>query len=641
VTLTYENLCELSFFGAPSVCSTNPEVIVYAKANINGNGDQYESHLVLSHLSTGEESPLFPGQKNDSSPRWSPDGRKIAFLRNYELWVFDFESHDSHILTPGVKVMDFVWSPTGRKIAYVSRKQELNPIAYSVNRFRYKFDGEGLTLEFTQVYAVDVESAKISQISSRESDHRSPCFSLDGEKLSYVVEYAGRDDYQKHPIIETYHFSSVKREDWDPGVSFIDFLLPINKDTFLGIGKRNTEHSVELDKLFYAERGKPAEWVSWGIDVPIGYSILSDTWRTGINPTLQVPNQGERVFFAGTERGNQSIFSYHSSSGEFAKLPIPHNVIAFDIVQCDDQDCQLVYVADSFDKPSEIYLTKWDFGSGLETRQLTKANQEAVENWPKIQVAEYEYVASDGLQIHGWLVEQTGEMIHGTVLSIHGGPHLSYGNTFTFDNHFLCSQGYRIIFSNSRGSSGYGQSFSNAVIGEWGEKDVSDILGFLEFVEKQTEEVTPRFVMGGSYGGFLVNWIISHDSRFQAAVSERSISNFYSKYGTSDNGYLLNRAEMDGADLWSDEDLIMTRSPIRYAEQMNTPVLLMHGEHDQRCPIEQSEQWFIALKRLGKEVNFIRFPGASHGMASSGRPLQRKARLDAIREWFGKHGRNE
>jgi dipeptidyl aminopeptidase/acylaminoacyl peptidase len=641
VTLTFDNLCELTFFGAPSKCPTNPEVAVYAKAKIDGNGDRYDSQLVLSQLSTGEESPLFPGQRNDFSPKWSPDGRKIAFLRNHELWVFDVECQDSHILTPGVKVKDFVWSPTGRKIAYVSRNQESNPIAYTVNRFRYKLDGEGLTLEFTQVYTVDVETAEISQISSRESDHSSPCFSLNGEKISYVVEYEDGEDYHKHPVIETYHLMSGKREDWDPAVSFIAALLPIKNDTFLGVGKKNLEHSVEIDKLFYAERGKPAEWISWEMDVAIGYSILSDTWRTGLNPTLHEPNQGERVFFAGTERGNQSIFSYHISSGLFSKLSIPQNVIAFDVVQCGEQDCQLVYVADSFDKPSEIYMTKWDFVCGVETRQLTQANRESLENWPKIQVTEYEYVASDGLPIQGWLVEPNGEIIRGTVLSIHGGPHLSYGNTFTFDNHFLCSQGYRIIFSNSRGSSGYGQSFSNAVIGQWGEKDVSDILGFFEFVEKQTEEVTPRFVMGGSYGGFLVNWIISHDSRFQAAVSERSISNFYSKYGTSDNGYLLNRAEMNGADLWSDEDLIMSRSPIRYAEQVNTPVLLMHGEQDQRCPIEQSEQWFIALKRLGKEVHFIRFPGASHGMASSGLPLQRKARLDAICEWFGKQRRNQ
>lgn len=143
--------------------------------------------------------------------------------------------------------------------------------------------------------------------------------------------------------------------------------------------------------------------------------------------------------------------------------------------------------------------------------------------------------------------------------------------------------------------------------------------------------------MGGSYGGYLVNWLIAHDHRFQAAISERTVCNLYSKFGNSDLGFSINKAELGGGELWTDEELLMERSPIRYAPQVSTPVLLLHGENDQRCPIEQSEQWFNALRRLGKEVEFIRFPGASHAMAATGRPQQRRARLKAIADWLESH----
>jgi dipeptidyl aminopeptidase/acylaminoacyl peptidase len=162
-------------------------------------------------------------------------------------------------------------------------------------------------------------------------------------------------------------------------------------------------------------------------------------------------------------------------------------------------------------------------------------------------------------------------------------------------------------------------------------------MGFLGALRGKGKELGPLFLMGGSYGGYLVNWMISHYDCFRAAVAERSICNLYSKFGSSDLGFVINKKEMGDVDLWSDEELLMSRSPIRYAARVSAPLLILHGEADLRCPIEQSEQWYNALKRLGKEVEYIRFPGASHAMASAGRPLQRLARLKAISDWLARH----
>src|SRR5205823_9191223 len=144
---------------------------------------------------------------------------------------------------------------------------------------------------------------------------------------------------------------------------------------------------------------------------------------------------------------------------------------------------------------------------------------------------------------------------------------------------------------------------------------------------------------GGSYGGYLVNWALTRTNRFRAAVSERSISNLLSKYGTSDNGFTVNRFEMGGVDLFDDGVItLLERSPLRHATAIGTPLLLIHGENDYRCPIEQSEQLFVALRRLGRTAKFVRFPGESHSLTTGGRPDHRVARLGLILDWLAEHG---
>jgi acylaminoacyl-peptidase len=141
-------------------------------------------------------------------------------------------------------------------------------------------------------------------------------------------------------------------------------------------------------------------------------------------------------------------------------------------------------------------------------------------------------------------------------------------------------------------------------------------------------------ITGGSYGGYMTNWVVGHTNAFSAAVACRSISNMYSKYGVADNGWSGNKEGFGGRDLWDSEDFIMERSPIRYAPNVKTPLLLFHSEQDYRCPIEQAEQFYVALKRLGKTVEFVRCAGENHELSRSGKPWNRVERLDTIVRWF-------
>jgi dipeptidyl aminopeptidase/acylaminoacyl peptidase len=190
-----------------------------------------------------------------------------------------------------------------------------------------------------------------------------------------------------------------------------------------------------------------------------------------------------------------------------------------------------------------------------------------------------------------------------------------------------------------RGSAGRGSEFRARSVGEWGRADHDDLMTFVDrAVDTGVADPARLFLTGGSYGGFLTNWTLTRTNRFRAAISERSISNFVSKLGTSDNGFTVNKFELGGADLFDEGiDVLWDRSPLRHTKAITTPLLLIHGENDQRCPIEQSEQLFVALRRLGKVARFVRFPGESHGLATGGRPDHRVTRLELILSWLAEH----
>jgi dipeptidyl aminopeptidase/acylaminoacyl peptidase len=200
----------------------------------------------------------------------------------------------------------------------------------------------------------------------------------------------------------------------------------------------------------------------------------------------------------------------------------------------------------------------------------------------------------------------------------------------------MAARGYVVLFTNPRGSAGYGEEFTSCTRAIWGEADTPDILGALDailargYIDERRVGVT-----GGSYGGYLTNWIIGHSDRFQAAVTQRGVSNFYSMYGTSDIGFDFGEHEFGGTP-WADADRLLRHSPISYVEQISTPLLIIHNEGDLRCPISQAEELFVALKRLGKEVAFVRIPEEDHNLSRSGKPSRRLARLHHLIGWFDK-----
>ncbi|MGG1571699.1 alpha/beta hydrolase family protein [Fictibacillus sp. NRS-1165] len=191
------------------------------------------------------------------------------------------------------------------------------------------------------------------------------------------------------------------------------------------------------------------------------------------------------------------------------------------------------------------------------------------------------------------------------------------------------------MYSNPRGSFGYGQEFVKACMGDYGGGDYRDLMSALDHALEHYDFIDPEqlVVTGGSYGGFMTNWIIGHTSRFKAAVTQRSISNWLSFYGVSDIGFYFTKWEI-GNHLYEDPEKVWHHSPLRLSSRMETPLLILHGEEDYRCPVEQAEQLFIALKQQDKTVKFVRFPKADHNLSRNGDPGLRVARLQYIVNWF-------
>jgi dipeptidyl aminopeptidase/acylaminoacyl peptidase len=271
---------------------------------------------------------------------------------------------------------------------------------------------------------------------------------------------------------------------------------------------------------------------------------------------------------------------------------------------------------------------------GADERRLTTVNEALLASLDLATPEPLEIVGAGGQPIQGWFLPGRGRGKRPLILEIHGGPHALYGNAFFHEFQVLAANGYHVLYTNPRGSKGYGEQFCSEIAGGWGNLDYQDLMAATDLIVQRPDVDAERLgVAGGSYGGYMTNWIVGHTDRFKAAVTMRCLSNFVSFYGTSDIGPWFAARELQGL-LHDQIERYWQLSPLAHVTKVNTPILILHGEQDLRCPQEQAEQWFISLRRLGKTAEFVRFPEESHDLSRSGRPDRRLLRLGQIVGWF-------
>ena len=300
----------------------------------------------------------------------------------------------------------------------------------------------------------------------------------------------------------------------------------------------------------------------------------------------------------------------------------------------DDKQAKVAYVSTSITKPTELYIANAD-GTG-ETKLTSfndKLNTEV--EWPDAE--RFTYKSVGGLEIEAWLQKPAGYQPgkkYPLVLYIHGGPHSAYGEGWFDEFHNITGAGMWVLFTNPRGSSGYGGDFTYSTRGRWGLEDFQDLMKAVDLASVRADvDSTKMGVTGGSYGGFMTAWITTKTTRFKAAQADRMISNWWSWWGTSDVPGLT-EFEFFGKP-WDNEKVYDDLSPIRFVDKVRTPTLIVQSEEDHRTPMSDAEQWFMALKKQGVPVELVRYPRSTHDLSRTGEPWLLVDRLGRLRQWFG------
>ena len=573
-------------------------------------------------------APFTSDAASSSSPRWSPDGRSLAFLSardggRPQIWILSRDGGEARRLTNlDNGVSTFEWSPDGARFVCLTRTGPAPSKTSDVRHYlhiNYKFNDTGFFDEKrSHLVVVDLKTATPRQVTDGDDwNDTDPRWSPDSSRIAFVSDRSGKEfDFSHNTDVWTIpaagglptrisdHAGPDRSPRWSPDGRRIAFL-----------GSADEEDQPQI-YLAPSEGGRPSTPIGRDFD-----QLVSDmAWA----------EQGKALYFASPVKGENHIFRIDAASGHVTALTSgPRAVHNFAL-----HETTLAYLANDFTHLDDLYLRD---ASGGPEHQLTHQNDAL---WSKLAPASVErlpYKAADGLPIEGFLVKPAGwepGRKYPMVVSIHGGPAGAYGVDWFHEFQVYAGRGWAVFYCNPRGSTGYGRKFQRAVALEWGGKAYTDIMTGVEEALRQNPWIDrDRLgVTGGSYGGFMTNWIVSHTNIFKAAVTLRSIANFTSDEGTRDGAYQHDKDF--GGDLYHNYELYWKYSPVRYAADVKTPTLVLHSENDQRVPIEQGEQWFRALQHFGVTSEFVIFPRENHNLTRTGEPKHLVESLNWQCYWF-------
>jgi len=620
--------------------------IVYSLSHIDGEKGEEKEHVALwlMNAETAETRQLTSGQTVDSSPQWSPDGKQIAFMsargEKPQIYLIPVDGGEAKALTSLKQGVGSgpAWSPDGKSIAFtagVDREPRDPKKPYRLDRHPYRFDNMGYLDDVIQdIYVINVDSGEVKQLTNDRMMNSQPRWSPDGQKILYTMMFA-LDSSRWLPGLSMVDLEAkVSVVIWDWGVVSAGAWLPDSQHiAFIG-NTTNALPGAKSDLWITDIQGSAPECRTAGLKVGVGGGIQDDMPVAAFfSPVLYITEDGKSAYTRVQESGNVSVYRI-ALTGEENWEAVLTGERSIHLQGIDKAERRLLYSVSTLQDPTNLFIA--DIEGGNE-KALTTLNADFLGEIAQPSVENLHFKSIDGVEVEGWIMKPTvGEAPYPTVLYIHGGPYGAFGNIYSFDFQMLAGAGYAVLFINYRGSTGYGDEFATAITEGWGDLDYDDHMAGIDYViAKGIADPDRLGVCGLSAGGFGTCNIIGKTRRFKAAVPENPVTNFMTLYGISDIGTLI--TDMMQGKPHEKPELYSRLSPISRAHLCTTPTLLIQGEHDWRCPAEQSEQFFTVLRDNGCVVEMLRLPESSHGASIMGSLPVRYAHNEALLDWMNRY----
>jgi dipeptidyl aminopeptidase/acylaminoacyl peptidase len=638
--LALQDLLALKDVAEPRI-SPDGDWVAYSVRAIDADDDGSNTDIYMAPLAGGDAVQLTTGKKSESSPRWSPDGRFLAFLSEREgektqVYLLDRRGGEASKLTDyKASVSDLAWSSDGRRLALVvadadpeeaaaqakpgEAKAEKKPRPIVIRRLQFVRDEEGyLREQRSHLYVFDLATRASVQVTSGPFDDSEPVWSPDGRSLAFTSNRSLPDpDASQNSdvfIVAAEAGATPRLLTTSPGADSSPSFSPDGREVAYVAGG-------DPKDLWYGTSSVAIVPVAGGA----ARSLTSTLDRNVLAPRFSV--DGRRVLFIVEDGGNKHLASVALAGGAATRIVSgERDVQEFDV----GSRGAVVVLETQPDHPPEVSLVG---PRGLE--RVTHVNDALLAGVRLARVERFKARSADGTMLDAFLTRPPdappGVRLP-TVLRIHGGPVDQFSTEFNFEWQFLAAHGYAVVAANPRGSSGYGRAFARAIWADWGNKDYEDVIAAVDHAIGQGIADPDRLgVHGWSYGGILTNYVITKTTRFKAAISGASETNYLANYGTD---HYQHAWETELGLPWRNTELWLKLSPWFHVEKITTPTLLLCGEEDRNVPLLNSEQLYQALRRLGRETELVIYPGEHHTLK---RPSFRKDRFERYLAWYDRY----
>ncbi len=654
------DLLDFVWIADPQI-SPDGSAVAFVRVVVNRAEDTYESSIWVVPTAGGDPRPLTTGRR-DTSPRWSPDGTRLGFLRPAEqggrtaapqVHVLALDGGEARAVTSLPDgVTTFAWSPDSTRLAVGSnvrvggatRSEPDRPRpseARVITRARFRADGGGYldASRRARLFVVPASGQGPARALGRDRNFDTdPVWSADGRRVYFVAQPALEPDYAPPR-------SEVMEADADTGsvrqlavvegtVSRLSPNLDDSRIAFIASLNGSRVRSYDQPDLFVLDRTSLAlrnltEKYDYDVGAglagdqraPRGSSSTRPLWARDGRGLLTVVALNGRAPLALVDSDTAAVTLLADGAHEVQGVTASREG-RLALLRSSQTALTDIYVADEPQAPP---------------RQLTRLNEALFSSLELPQPEEFWTRSFDGTRIHGWILKPPAfdaTKKYPLILQIHGGPHAAYGETFTHEFLWMAAKGYVVVFTNPRGSTSYGQQFGNVIQYRYPGDDHRDIMAALDEVIRRGYVDTARMgVTGGSGGGLLTNWALTKTTRFKAAVSQRSIADWSAWWYGAD--FTLFTPRWFEGPPWQDSKDFAKRSPIAHVDKIVTPLMLVDGDEDHRTPpMAGGETMFRALKMRKVPVVMVRFPGEGHELSRSGAPWRRIDRLRHIVGWF-------